>query len=175
MSSSDWVLVHRIRWYVWLPLSIFGIVVNLFMGLLGLGGIVWGFGFLLGIIPQESLQGLQPTSAVQFYGILLVELAFAFFLAWVGLHSTGTDLLDIFTPALTFEGPLEQLTTESRSTKSGSYRVFVLSAGSKQWEIAHNDLSDRMSFQLRVKEGKQIRLTYRRGSDLVTQALVKTG
>lgn len=167
---EDWVLVHRVRWVGWLPLSLYGSLVELFMGLIGLAGLINGIGFLLGLIPMPEI---SRGSGLTSYALVLTEIAFALFLAWSGIQGAAAAILDIFTPALTYEGPLEQISEETRQTKNSSYRVFVLAASGKQWELAHHDLANRFDFTFRVKAGMQIRLTYRRGTSLVTQVSVR--
>jgi hypothetical protein len=105
------------------------------------------------------------------YAGYLFELACALFLTWAGLSSTWADLLDIFTPALIYEGPLDLIKIGTRQTKNSNYRVFELSAAGGQWEVAFHDLSDRFEFERLLKPGRQVRLTYRRGSRLLTQVL----
>jgi hypothetical protein len=170
---EEWKLVHRVRWYSWIPLSLYGSMVEVFMAIIGLAAVGGGVGFLLGIIPKGYIPELKDMSPLEFYGGILVELMFAAFIAWNGLRGMRAEILAMIFPALTYQGQLEQMAVEVRQTKNSGYRVWALTAGDKKWDIPYLDVSDRYQFKRELTVGKQIRLKYRRGTGFVTHLWVR--
>ena len=168
--AEEWLLVHQAPWYVWIPLSLYGVIVELFMAIIGLGGFGYGIASLLGIV---SMPIIKTNPAWQSYGIFFVEMLFAAWLGWNGLRGMWAEILAVFTPPLTFEGTLDQLTAEVRQGKNAGYRVWVLKFAEKTWEIAKLDV-ERTPFSSHVTVGKEIRIQYRRGTEQITQLWVKS-
>jgi hypothetical protein len=167
--KEEWLLVYQERWYVWIPLSLYDVSVELFMAILGFGGFGTGIGYLLGFV---SIPNIKTTPAWQFYGGTFSVLLFAAWLGWNGLRGAWIEIQAVFTPALVFEGTLDQITTEIRSGKNTNYPVRVLKAGDKTWEIYKGDL-DHSAHSWQIKAGKQVRIQYRRGTEQITHISVK--
>lgn len=162
--SKEWVLVYQALPTAWLPLALYDIVVEIFMAILGLGGLFAGIGFLLGFvsIPRDSAM-----PAWQFYALLALSWLFAAWLAWNGLRHTWAQLRAIFTPPLIFEGTLEQRTLVKRFGVRVDYHVWVLKFAARTWKILKRDV-ERTSFSTRVTVGTQIRIQYRQGTEQIT-------
>jgi hypothetical protein len=162
--SNKWLLVYQARRSSWLPLGLYDVVVEIFMALIGLGGLFAGIGFLLGFIP---IPRDSTTPAWQFYGTLALSLLFAAWLAWNGLRHAWNQLRAIFTSPLIFEGILEERSLVKRSGVRVSYHIWVLKFAERTWEIPKRDV-ERTSFSTHVTVGSQIRIQYRQGTEQVT-------
>jgi hypothetical protein len=106
------------------------------MAILGFGGFGVGIGYFLGFV---SIPNIKTTPAWQFYGGAFSVLLFAAWLGWNGVRGAWAEIQAVFTPALIFEGILDQINTEMRSGKNTNYPVRVLKAGDKTWEIYKRD------------------------------------
>ena len=167
---EDWKLIYQVRWYAWIPLNLYGIIVELFMAVIGIGGLGYG---IAGLFRFEDLPIDKSLPAWQAYGIFTIEMIFAAWLGWTGLRSAWAELLAIFTPPLLHEGKLDQLTDEIRHAKSTDYHVWVLKSGDKAWEIYKRDL-DHAHASSQLQPGREIRVQYRRGTEQITQLWVRS-
>lgn len=168
--TAEWVLIYQVRWYAWIPLSLYAVIVELFMAIMGLGALGFGIAALFGVVPMPIA---ETSPAWQSYGIFALELLFAAWLGWSGLRGARSEILAVITPPRIFEGKLDELNAEVRQTKNASYGVWVLKFADKSWEIAKRDV-DRTPFRTQVATGKQIRIQYRRGTEQITELWVKS-
>jgi hypothetical protein len=163
--SDEWLLVYQVRPNSWLYLGLYEIVVEIFMAIIGLGGLFAGIGFLLGFVSIPA--GDSATPAWQYYGMLALSLLFAAWLAWNGLRQAWDQLRAIFSHPLIFEGTLEERALVERSGVRVNYRVWMLKFTERTWEIYKRDV-EHTSFSARVTVGSQIRIQYRQGTEQIT-------
>jgi len=168
--TEEWLLVYQVRWYAWVFLSLYDVIVESFMAILGLGGLGFGIAALFGLVSMP-FNKTMPTW--QSYGIFFVELLFAAWIGWNGLRGMWAELLAIFTPPLMFQGTLEQITTEMQMGRNIEYPVRVLKFADKTWEIYERDF-DRGSHTWQVMAGREVRIQYRRGTEQITELSVKS-
>jgi len=161
---EEWLLVYQTHWS-WVFLSLYDVIVELFMAIVGLGAFGYGILTLLGF---ASIPFDKTIPTWQSYEILTLEIVFAVWLGWSGLRGMWAELLAIFAPPLVFEGTLNQITTEMRSGKNIDYPVRVLKFADKTWEIYKRDL-DRALHASQIMSGREIRIRYRRGTEQITQ------
>jgi hypothetical protein len=167
--SKDWLLVYQTRRSSWLLLGLFDIVVEIFMAIIGLGGLFAGIGSLLGYIP---IPRDSETPDWQFYGMLVLSLLFAGWLAWNGLNHARNQFCAVFAQPLIFEDVLEERSLVERPGVRGNYHIWVLNFAERTWEIPKRDV-ERTSFSTRVTVGRQIRIQYRQGTKQVTHLWVR--
>ena len=163
LMIEDWSLVYQVRWFIWIPMSLYAEIVELFMAVLGLGGVGTGLAYLFGMISLPTNESM-PT------WLFFIELLLAAWLAWSGLRGSWGAILALFTPGMVYEGPLDKITTRHFSSPQGGYRGWVLTAGDKSWEIGkvQNETLDTKI------EGKQVRIQYRRGTNEITHLWTKS-
>lgn len=166
---EEWLLVYQAHWYAWIFLSLYDVIVELFMTIIGLGAFGYGTITLLGF---ASMPFDKTMPAWQSYGIFALEMVFAAWLGWSGLHGMWAELLAIFTPPLIFEGTLNQITTEMRSGRNIDYPVRVLKFADKTWEIYKRNF-DHAFGASQIMAGREIRIQYRRGTEQITHLWVK--
>lgn len=166
---EEWTSAYRAHWYVWIPLSLYDVIVEIFMAIIGLGGFGYGIAALLGFVPMPFDKSMPPW---QSYGIFFIEMIFATWLGWNGLRGAWAELLAVLTLPLLHEGRLDQLSDEVRSGTHVDYHVWVLKSGNRTWEIYKRDL-DQGQHSSQIIVGREIRIQYRRGTEQITQVWVK--
>ncbi len=161
---EDWSLVYQVRWFVWIPMSIAEEIVELFMAVLGLGGLVTGAAYLSG---RVSLPKSEPMPV----WLSLIALLFSAWLAWQGLRGSWRVILALFTPGLVYEGPLDSVLTRHVSGSHGGYRSWVLTAGDQSWETGR---AFHESLAVKIQD-VPVRIQYRRGTNEITHIWARHG
>ena len=167
--SGEWSPIYQAQWYVWILLSLYSVIVELFMAILGLGGLGYGIAALIGLVSlplDKSMPGWQA------YGIFFIEMIFAAWLGWSGLRNSWAEFLAVFTPSLMHEGRLDQLSDEVRHGTRADYHVWVIKSRDKSWEIHKRDL-DHAHHSSQLSLGREIRIQYRRGTEQITHLWIK--
>jgi hypothetical protein len=164
----EWQLMYQVRWYGWILMTAYSIVVELFMSIISVSSLGLGFCLLLGWLPP----GFDPSLGnLRWYQVVFVMVL----AGWLGSQAVPglwAEVVDLFAPNCTFEGPLDSIQVVVHPTKNGSYKAWQLCAGGEYLEIAFHDSSNRFEFERQVTAGRQVRLRYRRGTNLVTNLAV---
>ena len=71
--TAEWVLIYQVRWYAWIPLSLYAVIVELFMAIMGLGALGFGSTAVFVVFPMHIA---NTTPSWQYYGIFALALLF---------------------------------------------------------------------------------------------------
>lgn len=155
----EWTPIYRLPWYYWVPIDVYECVIGLALGVFSMGVLAVAVGRGAGLIPPDAVLELG-------WYELLIGIAVAIFLTWVTFWSTLTGFLDLVFPARSFEGPLHRLERRHHRGKLGGFHVWQLTSGDQTWDIPCADTP--ADFAEKLKSGSKVRITYRRGTSLVT-------
>ena len=165
--STGWIDVVGRGTFGWAAMDVYESLIGLVMGGLGVALAILGVGTAFGLLPEDwRLRDKYP-----WYGMLGLS-ALAVLLGWIGLKSSITAAIDLMTPAKTFEGMVTGIDRQHRRGTRGGFYVWVVSSDTHAWEIPTTDAST--TFKADVAVGQRMKITYRRGTGLVTHLSVRS-
>ncbi len=160
MGNAGWTQRYQRSMVGWLFEVVYGAVVETFFALIGLGGVVTA---VMALVSGPGSWSLGQTWQATLLQLVLSSL----FLSWP-LSTLWQEVVDVFTPAVVWEGALEHCHLTHVPGQHGGYRVFRFAAGTSVWEVPYLSAKELDT----LHPGSWVRVRSLRGSGAVMRVEV---